>query len=55
MMDELIRGTRESVNELNMAHHITSVESSMEIMCESSEDVMKLPEIVIFNVFLPVI
>jgi len=30
-------------------------ESSVEIMYESSEDVMELPEIVIFNIFLPVI
>jgi len=27
------------------------VDSSVEIMCESSEDVTKLPEIVIFNIF----
>ena len=34
---------------------LQAVESSVEIVCESLEDVMKLPEIVIFNVFLPVI
>ena len=33
MMDELIWGTRESVNQLNMALHITSMESNVEIMC----------------------
>ena len=50
----MIRGTRESFNELNVALHVTSVESSIEIMCERSEDVTKLPEIVNFNIFLPV-
>jgi len=33
---------------------LQAMESSVEIMCERSEDVMKLPEIVNFNIFLPV-
>src|SRR5882724_2180122 len=33
---------------------LQAVESSVEIMCESLEDVMKLPKIVIFNIFPPV-
>ena len=30
---------------------LQAVESSVEIMCESLDDVTKLPEIVLFNVF----
>ena len=33
---------------------LQAAEYSVEIVCESLEDVMKLPKIVIFNVFLPV-
>jgi len=50
-MDESIGGTRESVNELNVASILQAMESSVEIVCESLEDVTKLPEIGIFNVF----
>jgi len=54
MVDESIRRTRESVNELNIASILQAMESSVEIMYESSEDATKIPEIVIFNIFLPV-
>ena len=33
---------------------LQAMESSVEIVCESSEDVTKLSEIVIFDIFLPV-
>src|SRR5882724_10227096 len=39
---------------LAWASILQAVEYSVEIVCESWEDVMKLPEIVIFNIFLPV-
>ena len=53
-MDESIGRARQSINELNVALYVTK-ESSVEIVYESLEDVMKLPEIVILNIFLPVI
>jgi len=50
LMNELDWGTRESVNEFNVASILQVMESSVEIMCESSEDMTRPSEIMIFNV-----
>jgi len=44
-MDESIRRIGESVDQLNVFLHITVVESSMKIVCESSEDTMSSSKI----------
>jgi len=55
MMNELIRRTGESIYELSMPSMLEANESSVEIMYEHLEDMMRLPRVMILNISLPVI
>jgi len=55
MMNESVRRTGESIYELSVHPLLEAKESSVEIIFDFLEDMMRLPRVVLLNISLPVI